>query len=58
MQALDEDAGTHSEAPETVVVAVCTPMPLKTIVNSTSARSRFMNGPPSITMTRLHTGSL
>src|SRR5690606_8291969 len=52
-QALEPDAGTHSDSAETVVVAVCTPIPLKTIVNSTIARTRFIVGPPSITITRL-----
>ena len=49
---------THSLTLETVVVAVCTPMPDSRIANSTIANSRFMTGPPSMMTTRFQTGSL
>ena len=54
---VDPDGSTHSLTAAIVVVAVCTPMPLKTIANSTTAITRFISGPPSMTMTRCHTGS-
>jgi hypothetical protein len=41
-----------------VVVAVCTPMPLKTIANRSIASRRFMTGPPSMMTIRRHTGSV
>ena len=53
----DTDCGMHSESAATVVVAVCTPMPLKMMVNRTMASSRFMNGPPSMTTIRFQMGS-
>ena len=49
--------GTHSDSRATVVVAVCTPMPVRRIANSTIANRRFMTGPPSITTMRFQTGS-
>src|SRR5699024_4530013 len=50
-------AGRHALTSAIVVVTVCTPMPLSAIVNSARPSTRFMIGPPSMTMTRLYTGS-
>ncbi len=47
----------HAETVPTVVDACVTPNPMSSTANSTTASSRFMNGPPNMMMMRFHTGS-
>ncbi len=52
-----EPAGTtHSVTEAIVVVPCCRPIPDSSTVKITVASTRFMAGPPSITITRFHTG--
>ena len=48
---------THSLTLPRVVEGCATPKPISTTAYSTTAMTRFMNGPPSMMMTRLPTGS-
>ena len=50
--------GTHSDTELTLFVAVGSPNPQIRIAVHTTPISRFMNGPPSIMIMRLYTGSL
>ena len=43
---------THLETELTVVVCWEMPKPMRTVRNSATARTRFVNGPANITMTR------
>ena len=55
---LVEPAGcTQAETLPIVVLACAVPKPISRIANSTTAMSRFMNGPPNMMMMRFHTGS-
>ncbi len=45
---------THFETELTVVVCWEMPKPIRTVRKSTTARTRFMNGPANMTMTRFH----
>ncbi len=47
----------QAETDPTVVEACATPKPISSTPNSSTASTRFMNGPPNMMMMRFHTAS-
>ncbi len=54
---VDPAGSTHCDTEAIVVVPCWIPIPLSSTVKITTASTRFMSGPPSMTMIRFQTGS-